>query len=46
MGYFGSFARGDYREDSDADILVAFSRKIGWEFFDLKGYLESAMAER
>ncbi len=40
IGYFGSFARGDYREDSDADILVTFSKNVGWEFFELRDYLE------
>lgn len=43
IGYFGSFARGDYREDSDVDILVTFSRDGGWEFFDLKDYLEQIL---
>ncbi len=46
IGYFGSFANGDYREDSDVDILVAFSKKIGWKFFDLKEYLESAIGRK
>lgn len=43
IGYFGSFARGDYDENSDIDILVSFSRKIGWKFFDLKDHLESIL---
>jgi predicted nucleotidyltransferase len=43
IGYFGSFARGDYREDSDVDIVVSFSWNIGWKFFDLKEYLESLL---
>ncbi|MEQ9440184.1 MAG: nucleotidyltransferase family protein [Cyclobacteriaceae bacterium] len=46
IGYFGSFANGDYREDSDLDILVAFSKKIGWKFFDLKDYLESTIGRK
>jgi predicted nucleotidyltransferase len=46
IGYFGSFANGDYREDSDVDILVAFNRKIGWKFFDLKDYLESIIGRK
>jgi predicted nucleotidyltransferase len=25
IGYFGSFARGDHREDFDVDIVVTFS---------------------
>ncbi|MEM6846132.1 MAG: nucleotidyltransferase family protein [Bacteroidota bacterium] len=43
IGYFGSFANGDYREDSDIDVLVTFDKKIGWKFFDLKEYLESIL---
>lgn len=46
IGYFGSFARGDYREDSDVDILVACKRGIGWKFFDLKDYLESVLGRK
>ncbi|MGD1891230.1 MAG: nucleotidyltransferase family protein [Cyclobacteriaceae bacterium] len=43
IGYFGSFAKGDYHQDSDVDVLVAFNKKIGWKFFDLKDYLESVL---
>ncbi|SDL68796.1 hypothetical protein SAMN05421823_107254 [Catalinimonas alkaloidigena] len=46
IGYFGSFANGNYRDDSDLDVLVAFRRKIGWKFFDLKDYLESAIGRK
>ncbi|GAB2768383.1 nucleotidyltransferase family protein [Rhabdobacter roseus] len=46
IGYFGSFANGDYRADSDVDILVEFSGKIGWKFFDLKEYLESVVGRK
>lgn len=46
IGYFGSFANGDYREDSDLDVLVTFSKKIGWKFFDLKDYLESVLGRK
>ncbi len=40
IGYFGSFARGDYNENSDVDIVVTFNQSVGWKFFDLKEYLE------
>lgn len=43
IGIFGSFARGEETEDSDVDILVAFSDSIGWEFVDLKDYLEDLL---
>jgi len=46
IGYFGSFARGDYREDSDVDILVQLNSGIGWKFFDLKDYLESVLSRK
>ncbi len=46
IGYFGSFAKGNYKEDSDLDILVAFNKKIGWKFFELKDYLESVVGRR
>ena len=40
IGLFGSFARNEANEDSDIDILVEFSENIGWEFIDLKKFLE------
>lgn len=43
IGYFGSFAQGDYNRDSDIDILVEFSATPGWEFFMLEEYLESVL---
>ncbi|MPR33344.1 nucleotidyltransferase family protein [Salmonirosea aquatica] len=46
IGYFGSFARGDYNKDSDLDILVSFKKRIGWKFFDLKEYLELVVGRK
>ena len=46
IGYFGSFARGDYREDSDLDVLVRLSGRAGWQFFDLKTYLEHIVGRK
>lgn len=40
IGYFGSYARGDQTEKSDLDLLVEFSKPIGWEFFTLEEFLE------
>lgn len=40
IGLFGSFAKNEANEDSDVDILVQFSEDIGWEFVDLKKFLE------
>ncbi|HEV7348464.1 nucleotidyltransferase family protein [Telluribacter sp.] len=46
IGYFGSFARGNYHEDSDVDVLVDFERSVGWKFFDLKELLESVLNKK
>lgn len=36
LGLFGSFARGDYNNDSDIDILVDFSGRIdGFDYIRL-----------
>lgn len=43
IGYFGSFANGDYDSESDVDILVEFSEPLGWEFIDLKSLLEERL---
>jgi uncharacterized protein len=43
IGYFGSYARNEQSKDSDVDILVSFSRPIGWEFFDLQEFLEKEL---
>lgn len=42
IGVFGSFARGDGREESDVDVLVEFEEgfKTFDNFMDLKYYLE------
>lgn len=43
IGYFGSFSRNEQTEESDIDILVEFSKPIGWDFFDLKDLLEKEL---
>ena len=43
IGVFGSCARGEESEESDVDILVEFAEPVGWEFIDLKEYLEEIM---
>lgn len=40
LGLFGSYARGDYNENSDIDILVDFNDRIGIEFISLAHELE------
>ena len=46
IGLFGSYARGEDTEQSDVDILVDFSQPVGWEFIDLKEYLEEIIGKR
>jgi len=43
IAIFGSFARNEATENSDIDILVEFSEDIGWEFVDLKIFLEEQL---
>lgn len=46
IGYFGSFARDEQTDKSDVDILVEFTRPIGWEFFDLQDLLEQKFSRK
>ena len=43
VGIFGSYARGEQSDTSDIDILVEFYEPVGWEFLDLKEFLESIL---
>jgi predicted nucleotidyltransferase len=40
IGYFGSYAEQAQTESSDLDILVEFSKPVGWNFFTLEKFLE------
>ncbi len=43
LALFGSFARGDFNENSDIDILVDFNASIGLGFFRLANELEDEL---
>ncbi|MDI6895765.1 nucleotidyltransferase family protein [Methanocella conradii] len=43
LGIFGSFARGEEREDSDIDILIELESPIGLKFFELWDELEKLL---
>lgn len=45
IGIFGSYVHGKEEEGSDVDILVEFAEPIGWEFVELKEYLESLLGK-
>ena len=46
IGYFGSYARGEQKDDSDIDIIVEFRRPLGWAFFDLQKLLEKELQQK
>lgn len=46
IGYFGSYATGNQHQRSDVDLLVEFSKPIGWDFFTLERYLEELLGLR
>ena len=43
LGYFGSYVRRDHSKESDLDLLVEFSKPVGWSFFTLEKYLEESL---
>ncbi|MBA7519324.1 hypothetical protein ES705_11402 [subsurface metagenome] len=43
LGIFGSYSRGEAKEESDIDILVEFEEPIGLEFIDLADELEQIL---
>jgi hypothetical protein len=44
---FGSFARGDFNDKSDADLLIRFSKPKGlFEFFGLQDKLEKTVGRK
>jgi len=43
IGIFGSYVRGEEAKRSDVDILVELYEPIGWEFVDLKDFLEKIL---
>jgi hypothetical protein len=46
IGLFGSRARGDERSGSAIDLLVEFSGPVGWDFLDLKEFLEEGLGRK
>ena len=46
LGLFGSFARGEGTPESDIDILVEFSKPVGFEIVDLAIELEALLGHQ
>ena len=43
IGLFGSYEKGTAHEGSDIDLVIEFSRPIGFHFFSLEKYLEEVL---
>lgn len=44
IAIFGSYVRGEYKKGSDVDILVEFSKPVGFfAFLDLEEYLKKIL---
>lgn len=43
---FGSFARGDATPESDVDLLIRFSKPVGFRFFGVADELEAALGKQ
>lgn len=41
LAIFGSYARGEANEKSDLDLMVEFSKPVGYQFFELAQELEN-----
>lgn len=46
LGLFGSIVRDDFTDESDIDIIVTFSRRVGIEFIDLADQLETVLKRK
>jgi predicted nucleotidyltransferase len=46
IGVFGSYARNEQKDNSDIDILVEFYRPVGFQFINLKIFLEEILNKK
>lgn len=46
LALFGSYARGEQREDSDVDVLVEVDPSIGLRFVDLAERIEALLGTK
>ena len=46
IGFFGSYATGNNTKESDIDIVIEYSKPIGWEFFDIQDLLHEKLNKK
>ena len=46
IGVFGSASGGAFNKNSDVDILVEFSKPVGWKFFSMELFLEKQLQRK
>jgi len=46
IGVFGSVSNGSFNKNSDVDILVEFSKPVGWKFFSMELFLEKQLQRK
>ncbi|KKS82987.1 MAG: Nucleotidyltransferase [Candidatus Gottesmanbacteria bacterium GW2011_GWA1_43_11] len=47
LGIFGSYVFGDYKNDSDVDILVEYNKKLSlFDFVDAEEYLSKKIGKK
>ena len=46
IGVFGSVSNGSFNKNSDVDILVEFSKPIGWKVFSMELFLEKQLRHK
>ena len=46
MALFGSYSRGDFKKDSDVDIMVELTEPKAYAFIELSYYLEKLLAKK
>jgi len=45
IGVFGSYGKGTAHQDSDIDLMIEFSKPIGFRFFELADFLEKLLGK-
>jgi hypothetical protein len=46
ISVFGSYARNEQKDNSDIDIIVEFYRPVGFQFINLKIFLEEILNKK